>query len=64
MALPKGGNKPWIMIREAIRIRQGSWVLERENDRPEGHFLLIWRKIEGKWKIVVDHTSLKASLTS
>lgn len=40
----------------------GSWELERENDRPEGYFLLIWRKIEGKWKIVVDHTSLKASL--
>lgn len=40
----------------------GSWELERENDRPGGHFLLIWRKIEGEWKIVVDHTSAKASL--
>jgi len=40
----------------------GSWELERENDKPGGHFLLIWRKIDGKWKIVVDHTSLKASL--
>ena len=37
----------------------GSWVLERENDRPGGHFLLIWRKINGEWKIVVDHTSQK-----
>jgi ketosteroid isomerase-like protein len=37
----------------------GSWVLERANDRPGGHFLLIWRKIQGKWKIVVDHTSQK-----
>ena len=38
----------------------GSWVLERKNDRPGGHFLLIWRKIDGSWKIVVDHTSQKA----
>jgi len=35
----------------------GSWVLDRANDRPGGHFLLIWRKIKGEWKIVVDHTS-------
>ncbi len=35
----------------------GSWSLERESDRPSGHFLLIWRKIKGKWLIVADHTS-------
>jgi len=35
----------------------GSWDLERINDCPGGHFLLIWRKIKGEWKIVVDHTS-------
>ena len=35
----------------------GSWILERKNDRPGGHFLLIWRRINGEWKIVVDHTS-------
>jgi len=38
----------------------GSWELERSFDNPGGHFLLIWRKIEGEWKIVVDHTSQKA----
>jgi mannan endo-1,4-beta-mannosidase len=37
----------------------GSWVLDRKHDRPGGHFLLIWRKIDGEWKIVVDHTSQK-----
>jgi len=37
----------------------GSWVLERKHDQPGGHFLLIWRKIDGEWKIVVDHTSQK-----
>lgn len=40
----------------------GSWELQRENDKPGGHFLLIWRKIDGEWKIVVDHTSQKVSL--
>jgi hypothetical protein len=35
----------------------GSWELKRENDLVGGHFLLIWRKIKGDWKIVVDHTS-------
>jgi len=37
----------------------GSWELERKKDRPGGHFLLIWRKISGEWKIVADHTSQK-----
>jgi len=40
----------------------GSWELEREMDRPGGHFLLIWRKIKGEWKIAVDHTSQKVEL--
>lgn len=37
----------------------GSWELKREKDQPGGHFLLIWRKIKGEWKIVADHTSVK-----
>ena len=35
----------------------GSWALEREKDKPNGHFLLVWRKIKGQWRIVIDHTS-------
>jgi len=35
----------------------GSWQLQRKNDKPGGHFLLVWRKIKGKWLIVIDHTS-------
>jgi len=38
----------------------GSWSLDREKDNPGGHFLLIWRKIKGDWKIVCDHTSSKS----
>lgn len=35
----------------------GSWNLERASDMPGGHFMLIWKKKRGKWKIVADHTS-------
>lgn len=37
----------------------GSWDLKREIGDIGGHFLLIWRKIKGNWRIVVDHTSAK-----
>ncbi len=39
----------------------GSWYLKRSIGDIGGHFLLIWRKINGQWKIVVDHTSTQAS---
>jgi len=35
----------------------GKWSLQREKDNPNGHFLLVWRKIKGKWYIVADHSS-------
>ncbi|MDL5048893.1 nuclear transport factor 2 family protein [Oscillatoria amoena NRMC-F 0135] len=35
----------------------GKWHLKRANDEPGGYFTLVWRKINGKWVIVVDHTS-------
>jgi len=35
----------------------GKFTLKRENDMPTGHFLLIWKKIKGKWVIIADHTS-------
>lgn len=34
----------------------GKWALEREKP-VSGHFTLLWRKINGKWVIVSDHTS-------
>ena len=34
----------------------GKWELEKEKPAG-GHFSLLWRKIDGKWRIVVDHTS-------
>lgn len=35
----------------------GRWQLKRQTDEPGGHFTLLWRKINGKWVIVADHTS-------
>ncbi|MDB5132125.1 MAG: hypothetical protein JWR02_1874 [Mucilaginibacter sp.] len=35
----------------------GGWHLQREKDTPGGYFTLWFRKINGEWKIVVDHTS-------
>jgi len=35
----------------------GGWSLKREGDAPGGYFTLWFRKIDGEWKIVCDHTS-------
>jgi ketosteroid isomerase-like protein len=35
----------------------GAWHLDREKDTPGGYFTLWFRKINGVWVIVVDHTS-------
>lgn len=35
----------------------GAWSLAREKDAPGGYFTLWFRKINGEWKIVCDHTS-------
>ena len=35
----------------------GSWHLKREKDELKGYFTLLLRKIEGVWKVVVDHSS-------
>jgi len=35
----------------------GAWRLDREKDAPGGYFTLWFRKINGTWVIVVDHTS-------
>lgn len=36
----------------------GKWALDREEKEDvSGHFTLIWKKINGKWVIVADHSS-------
>lgn len=35
----------------------GTWTLQRTLDRPWGLFTLLFKKINGEWRIVHDHTS-------
>ena len=35
----------------------GSWKLARKSDTISGYYSLLWKKIKGKWLIIVDHTS-------
>lgn len=35
----------------------GSWNIKREKDELKGYFTLIVKKIDGFWKVVVDHSS-------
>ncbi|MCG8581574.1 MAG: nuclear transport factor 2 family protein [Bacteroidales bacterium] len=34
----------------------GSFHLERPVGNAEGNFSLIWKRIDGQWRIIVDHT--------
>ncbi len=35
----------------------GAWNLKREKDEPKGFFTLLLKKIDGKWKVIADHSS-------
>lgn len=35
----------------------GKWALEREKDTLKGHYSLLWKKIDGQWKVIFDHSS-------
>lgn len=35
----------------------GRWTLFRERDTIGGYYTLVWRKIDGKWVIISDHSS-------
>ena len=37
----------------------GKWDLTREMGNIGGHFTLIWKKLDGEWLIVSDHTSTR-----
>ena len=45
----KLGNENYLVI--------GKWDLQREKDSVGGHFSLVWKKINGRWHIISDHTS-------
>ena len=35
----------------------GSWHLKREKDELKGYFTLLLKKVNGLWKVIVDHSS-------
>ncbi len=35
----------------------GRWQLERDAGPVGGYFTLLWKRVEGRWLIVADHTS-------
>ncbi len=45
------------LISEAAAAVHGRWALARESDRPSGLFTLIFKKVDGDWKIVSDTTT-------
>ena len=48
-------------IHKKIIVLNGKFFLTRKNDNPQGVFTLIWKKIKGKWVILLDHTSAKCA---
>ena len=46
-----------ILISKTDAFVVGKWTLNRKEDVLSGHFTLLWKKIEGKWKIIIDHSS-------
>jgi len=49
-----------VLSRDAA-IVLGRWQLDREKDRPQGHFTLVMRKVDGAWRIAHDHTTSLAT---
>jgi hypothetical protein len=44
-------------IKRKLVMVTGSWKLTREKDTLQGYYSLLWKKINGNWYIIVDHTS-------
>lgn len=45
------------IISSEIAFVFGKWHLQRSKGDVGGYFTLLWRKINGNWRIVIDHTS-------
>jgi len=51
------GIKKIDFLNKDVAFVLGSWHLKREKDEPQGYYTLLFKKIEGVWKIIVDHSS-------
>jgi hypothetical protein len=51
-------NQEWIPLGMDAGWLLGSWHLEKEGlEDAQGMYTLLWRKLEGAWVIVADHSS-------
>lgn len=44
-------------LSETAAFTTGSWHLKRSRGDLNGRFTLVWKKINGNWRIVADHSS-------
>ncbi|WP_316796072.1 nuclear transport factor 2 family protein [Pedobacter agri] len=51
------GIKKVDFLNKDVAFVLGSWHLKREKDEPQGYYTLLFKKIDGVWKIIVDHSS-------
>ncbi|WP_316735079.1 YybH family protein [Pedobacter aquatilis] len=51
------GIKKVDFLNKDVAFVLGSWHLRREKDEPQGYFTLLFKKLNGEWKVVVDHSS-------
>ena len=45
------------VLGEDVHYIIGQWTLHRTTDTLQGHYTLLWKKINGEWVIVRDHSS-------
>ena len=51
------GIKKVNFLNKDVAFVLGSWHLKRQQDEPQGYFTLLFKKLNGDWKIFVDHSS-------
>lgn len=44
-------------LKGGLVLMTGRWRVSRPVNNASGFFSLIWKKIDGKWRIIYDHTS-------
>ena len=47
-------NRSWTQLSDEIALLIGAWKISEDQ---HGMYSLIWRKIEGRWVIIADHSS-------
>ncbi|PWS27189.1 DUF4440 domain-containing protein [Pedobacter yonginense] len=57
MGLLTFGIKKIDFLNQDVAFVLGSWNVKRAQDELKGYFTLLLKKINGQWKIIVDHSS-------